>query len=235
MEYHNALDFISTVRVAFVNEPWVFDAFVVILSEYRKQLIDIDDLMSHMRAIFSSHESLFDQFCGFLPGQETTLEHSACSAPSAYCPSALDFVSYVKARCAATTPDVYHRFLALITAVDRGQLAVPEMYSQICTLFEKDSELLSEFKCFFQGEWASDESSELYSDNVSEDAESDIEGEATPSITSSPSLSVESFAGVQTPADSGSPLPRSLNLKGLSMSTYEPREHDLSIAGQWNL
>lgn len=83
--------------------------------------------MSHMRAIFSSHESLFDQFCGFLPGQETTLESPACSAPSAYCPSALDFVSYVKARCAATTPDVYHRFLALITAVDRGQLSVPEV------------------------------------------------------------------------------------------------------------
>lgn len=234
MEYHNALDFISTVRTAFANEPWVFDAFVVILSEYRKQLIDIDDLMSHMRAIFSSHESLFDQFCGFLPGQETTLGSPACSAPSAYCPSALDFVSYVKARCAATTPDVYHRFLALITAVDRGQLAVPEMYSQICILFEEDSELLSEFKCFFQGEWASDEPSELYS-SVYEDAEDDIEDEGTPSITSSPSLSVESFTGVETPADSGSPLPRSLNLKGLSMTTYESREHDISIAGQWNL
>jgi len=234
MEYHNALDFISTVRAAFANEPWVFDAFVVILSEYRKQLIDINDLMSHMRAIFSSHESLFDQFCGFLPGQETALGSPACSAPSAYCPSALDFVSYVKARCAATTPDVYHRFLALITAVDRGQLAVPEMYSQICTLFEEDSELLSEFKCFFQGEWASDEPSELYS-NMYEDAEDDIEDDGTPSITSSPSLSVESFTGVETPADSGSPLPRSLNLKSLSMTTYEPREHDLSIAGQWNL
>jgi len=234
MEYHNALDFISTVRAAFVNEPWVFDAFVVILSEYRKQLIDIDDLMSHMRAVFSSHEPLFDQFCGFLPGQATTLESPACSAPSAYCPSALDFVSYVKARCAATTPDVYHRFLALITAVDGGQLSVPEMYSQICTLFEEDSELLSEFKCFFQGEWASDESSELYR-NMYEDAEDDIDDESTPSITSSPSLSVESLAGVETPADSGSPLPRSLNLKGLSMTAYEPREHDLSIAGQWNL
>lgn len=83
--------------------------------------------MSHMRAIFSSHEALFDQFCGFLPGQETTLEPPACSTPSAYCPSALDFVSYVKARCAATTPDVYHQFLALLAAVDRGHLAVPEV------------------------------------------------------------------------------------------------------------
>jgi len=235
MEYHNALDFISTVRAAFANEPWVFDAFVVILSEYRKQLIDIDDLMSHMRAIFSSHEALFDQFCGFLPGQETTLEPPACSTPSAYCPSALDFVSYVKARCAATTPDVYHQFLALLAAVDRGHLAVPEMYSQICTLFETDSELLNEFKCFFQGEWAASESSELYLDNVSDDNEDDIEDEGTPSITSSPSLSVESLTGVHTPADSGSPLPRSLNLKGLSMTTYEPREPDVSVTGQWNL
>jgi hypothetical protein len=37
MQYDLVLDFISTVRHAFVNEPWVFDAFVVVLAEYRKQ------------------------------------------------------------------------------------------------------------------------------------------------------------------------------------------------------
>lgn len=80
--------------------------------------IDIDDLMTHMRAIFSSHEDLFDQFCSFLPEQE---QEQSC------CPSALDFVSFVKARCVSTRPEMYHGFLALLTEVDRGQLAVPEV------------------------------------------------------------------------------------------------------------
>jgi histone deacetylase complex regulatory component SIN3 len=37
MDYQTALDFTSTVRNVFANEPWVFDAFLVVLSEYRKQ------------------------------------------------------------------------------------------------------------------------------------------------------------------------------------------------------
>jgi len=223
MDYQTALDFTSTVRNAFANEPWVFDAFLVVLSEYRKQAIDLDDLMLHMRAIFQSHESLFDQFCCFLPGQETALDQPLPSA--SYCPSALDFVSYVKARCTEATPDVYHRFLELLSSVDRGQLAVPEMYAQTCTLFRKDSELLNEFECFFQGEWAAD--LEPYLDNVDED---ELEEENMPSITSSPSPSVESFAGTQTPIDSGSPLPRSINLKNSSTGGYEYHSQGISVA-----
>ncbi|KAL5639730.1 hypothetical protein ACGC1H_006349 [Rhizoctonia solani] len=208
MQYDNALDFIATVRHAFAAEPWVFDAFVVVLSEYRKQQIDIDDLMTHMRAIFSSHDDLFDLFCRFLPDQE-----QPC------CPSALDFVSYVKAR---STPDVYSAFLALLNDVDRGQLAITEMYTKTCTLFRQDTELLAEFECFFRGDWATgDDLSDL-------DDEMDAEGLA--SVQSSPSPSVESFTGVQTPKDSGSPLPRSLNLKSLSL---EPQP-ELSVAGEWN-
>lgn len=206
MQYDSALDFIATVRHAFASEPWVYDAFVVVLSEYRKQQIDIDDLMTHMRAIFSSHEDLFDQFCRFLPDQE-----ESC------CPSALDFVSYVKAR---SKPDVYTAFLALLNEVDRGQLAVPEMYTKTCALFQEDSELLAEFECFFRGEWvpSGDDLSDL-----------DEYEEGLASVQSSPSPSVESFAGVQTPKDSGSPLPRTLNLKTLSL---EPQP--LSVAGEWN-
>ncbi|CAE7213302.1 unnamed protein product [Rhizoctonia solani] len=207
MQYDNALDFIATVRHAFATEPWVFDAFVVVLDEYRNQQIDMDDLMTHMRAIFSSHDDLFDQFCCFLPDQPC-------------CPSALDFVSYVKAR---SKPDVYSAFLALLNDVDRGQLAVPEMYTKTCVLFHQDSELLSEFECFFRGEWSSgDDLSDL-------DDEMDTEGLA--SVQSSPSPSVESFTGVQTPKDSGSPLPRTLNLKNLSL---EPQPEPLSVAGEWN-
>ncbi|CAE6442209.1 hypothetical protein RSOLAG22IIIB_08033 [Rhizoctonia solani] len=209
MQYDNALDFISTARNAFATEPWVFDAFVVVLSEYRKQQIDIDDLMTHMRAIFSSHDDLFDQFCRFLPDQE-----QPCS------PQALDFVSYVKAR---STPLIYSAFLALLNDVDRGQLAVPEMYTKTCALFKQDTELLSEFECFFRGEWAA-------GDDLSDfDDEMDAEGLA--SVQSSPSPSVESFTGVQTPKDSGSPLPRTLNLKSLSL---EPQPEQLSVAGEWN-
>ncbi|EUC61330.1 paired amphipathic helix protein SIN3 [Rhizoctonia solani AG-3 Rhs1AP] len=208
MQYDNALDFIATVRHAFAAEPWVFDAFVVVLSEYRKQQIDIDDLMTHMRAIFSSHDDLFDLFCRFLPNQE-----QPC------CPSALDFVSYVKAR---SSSDVYSAFLGLLNDVDRGQLAVTEMYSKTCALFRQDTQLLAEFECFFRGDWATgDDLSDL-------DDEMDAEGLA--SVQSSPSPSVESFNGVQTPKDSGSPLPRSLNLKSLSL---EPQP-ELSVAGEWN-
>ncbi|KAG8753196.1 hypothetical protein FRC11_007617 [Ceratobasidium sp. 423] len=205
MQYDNALDFIATVRHAFAAEPWVFDAFVVVLDEYRKQQIDIDDLMTHMRAIFSSHEDLFDQFCRFLPDQD-----ASC------CPSALDFVSYVKAR---SNPDVYTAFLALLNQVDRGQLPVPEMYTKTCTLFRQDSELLAEFECFFRGEWTGDDLSDLDED------------EGLASVQSSPSPSVESFAGVQTPKDSGSPLPCTLNLKTLSL---EPQSEPISVAGEWN-
>jgi hypothetical protein len=75
--------------------------------------IDIDDLMTHMRAIFSSHEDLFDLFCRFLPEQEQTC-----------CPSALDFVSYVKARSDSA---VYTAFLALLNTVERGEIDVPEV------------------------------------------------------------------------------------------------------------
>jgi hypothetical protein len=133
--------------------------------------------MTHMRAIFSEHEDLFDQFCSFLPEQE----QSACPEPSTvYCSSALDFVSFVKARCMSARPEMYHGFLALLTEVDRGQLSVPEvrnklrlhqyayrihkmlksrlqMHAKTCALFQEDSELLNEFECFFRGEWASDE------------------------------------------------------------------------------
>ncbi|CAE6505985.1 unnamed protein product [Rhizoctonia solani] len=207
MQYDHALDFIATVRHAFAAEPWVFDAFVVVLSEYRKHRIDIDDLMTHMRAIFSAHDDLLDQFSRFLPDQE-----QPC------CPSALDFVSYVKAR---SKPGVYSAFLALLNDVDRGQLAVPEMYTKTCALFLQDTELLAEFECFFRGEWVGDDLSDL-------DDEMDAEGLA--SVQSSPSPSVESFTGVQTPKDSGSPLPRTLNLKTLSL---EPQP-ELSVAGEWN-
>lgn len=209
MQYDNALDFITTVRHAFATEPWVFDAFVVVLSEYRKQQIDIDDLMTHMRAIFSSHDDLFDLFCRFLPDEE-----QAC------CPSALDFVSYVKAR---SNTDVYSAFLALLNDVDRGQLAVPEMYTKTCALFRSDSELLSEFECFFRGEWAA-------TDDLS-DLDDEMDAEGLASVQSSPSPSVESFTGAVTPKDSGSPLPRTLNLKSLSL---EPQPEQLSVAGEWN-
>ncbi|KAB5590364.1 hypothetical protein CTheo_6195 [Ceratobasidium theobromae] len=215
MQYDLVLDFISTVRHAFASEPWVFDAFVVVLAEYRKQQIDIDDLMTHMRAIFSSHEDLFDQFCRFLPVQDH---------PS---PSALDFVSFVKARCLSTRPEIYHGFLALLTEVDRGQLAVPEMYTKTCALFQQDPELLSEFECFFRGEW-SDDFSDLG------DSCEEADAEASASVQSSPSPSVESFAGVQTPVDSGSPLPHTLNLKNLSVTSYESRPQGVSVAGEWN-
>ncbi|CAE6396629.1 unnamed protein product [Rhizoctonia solani] len=210
MQYDNALDFIATARNAFAQEPWVFDAFVVVLSEYRKQQIDIDDLMTHMRAIFSSHEDLFDQFCRFLPDQE-----QSCS------PLALDFVSYVKAR---SQPAVYTAFLALLNEVDRGQLAVPEMYTKTCALFQQDTELLNEFECFFRGDWATT------GDDLS-DSDDDMDAEGLASVQSSPSPSVESFTGVQTPKDSGSPLPRTLNLKTLSL---EPQPEQLSVAGEWN-
>ncbi|KAG9085652.1 hypothetical protein FRC06_003520 [Ceratobasidium sp. 370] len=228
MDYQTALDFTTTVRNAFVNEPWVFDAFLVVLAEYRKQAIDMDDLMLHMRAIFQSHEALFDQFCSFLPREE-----SPTSLPStSYCPSALEFVSYVKARCADTSPDVYNRFLALVSSVDRGELAVPEMYSQICTLFRGDAELLCEFESFFHGEWASDEPTEPYLDNVDEADELE---ESMPSITSSPSPSVESFAGTQTPVDSGSPLiSRSMSLKNSPGNGFDYQLHGISLAGEWS-
>lgn len=222
MQYDHIIDFIATVRQAFVSEPWVYDAFVVVLAEYRKQQIDIDDLMTHMRAIFSSHEDLFDQFCGFLPEQEQSAE---C------CPSALDFVSFVKARCVSTRPEMYHGFLALLTEVDRGQMSVPEMYTKTCALFQEDSELLNEFECFFRGEWAADDFSDL--DDVCED----VDNEGLASVPSSPSPSVESLAGVQTPVDHGSPLPRSLNLKSLSVGSvgsYESRSQGVSVAGVWS-
>ncbi|CAE6351642.1 Paired amphipathic helix protein Sin3-like 3 OS=Arabidopsis thaliana GN=SNL3 PE=1 SV=3 [Rhizoctonia solani AG-1 IB] len=210
MQYDNALDFIATVRHTFTNEPWVFDAFVVVLSEYRKQQIDIDDLMTHMRAIFSSHEDLFDLFCRFLPEQEQTC-----------CPSALDFVSYVKARSDSA---VYTAFLALLNTVERGEIDVPEMYTKTCALFQHDSELLSEFECFFRGEWTGmgDDFSDL-------DEELD-----SSSVQSSPSPSVESFTGVQTPKDSGSPLPRTLNLKSLSLESQPQSQPQVSLAGEWN-
>lgn len=217
MQYDLVLDFISTVRHAFLNEPWVYDAFVVVLSEYRKQQIDVDDLLTHMRAIFSSHEDLFDQFCGFLPEQPT----EEC------CPSALDFVSFVKARCISTRPEVYHGFLAVLAEVDRGQLAAPEMYTKTCALFKEDSELLNEFECFFRGEWTPD----YFSDS---DVCEDVDNEGLASVPSSPSPSVESLAGVQTPVDHGSPLPRSLNLKNLSVGSYDSRSQGISVAGEWN-
>ncbi|KAG8682877.1 hypothetical protein FRC09_016463 [Ceratobasidium sp. 395] len=234
MDYQTALDFTTAVRSAFVNEPWVFDAFLVILAEYRKQAIDMDDLMLHMRAIFQSHEALFNEFCSFLPQEEAAPEQTPTSLPSAsYCPSALEFVSFVKARCAESSPDVYNSFLALISSVDRGELAVLEMYSQICTLFRGDAELLSEFESFFQGEWASDEPMEPYLDNVDEADE--LDEESMPSITSSPSPSVESFAGTQTPIDLGSPLmSRSMNLKHSSGNGYEYQLQGISVAGEWN-
>ncbi|QRV98903.1 paired amphipathic helix protein SIN3 [Ceratobasidium sp. AG-Ba] len=232
MDYQTALDFTSTVRTAFVNEPWVFDAFLVVLSEYRKQAIDMDDLMLHMRAIFQSHEALFDEFCSFLPREEEAAPEQPMACASC-CPSALEFVSYVKARCADPSSDVYDRFLALISSVDRGQLAVPEMYSQICTLFRGDAELLAEFESFFQGEWASDEHMEPYLDNVDESDE--LDEDALPSITSSPSPSVESFAGTQTPIDSGSPLmSRSMNLKNSSGNGYDYQLQGILVAGEWN-
>ncbi|QRV84860.1 paired amphipathic helix protein SIN3 [Ceratobasidium sp. AG-Ba] len=177
--------------------------------------IDMDDLMLHMRAIFQSHEALFDEFCSFLPREE----EAAPEQPMA-CASCCHQRSN-------PSSDVYDRFLALISSVDRGQLAVPEMYSQICTLFRGDAELLAEFESFFQGEWASDEHMEPYLDNVDESDE--LDEDALPSITSSPSPSVESFAGTQTPIDSGSPLmSRSMNLKNSSGNGY-----DYQLQGIW--
>ncbi|KAF8717488.1 histone deacetylation, partial [Rhizoctonia solani] len=211
MQYDNALDFISTVRHTFTNEPWVYDAFVVVLSEYRKQQIDIDDLMTHMRAIFSSHDDLFDHFCSFLPDQD----QQPC------CPSALDFVSYVKSRSA---PHLYSAFLSLLNEVERGEVAVSEMYTKTCALFQHDSELMFEFESFFRGEWSS----------VGDDL-SDLDEELdSSSVQSSPSPSVESFTGVQTPKDSGSPLPRTLNLKALSIDSQPQSQPQVSLAGEWS-
>ncbi|KAF8752193.1 hypothetical protein RHS01_07887 [Rhizoctonia solani] len=185
MQYDNALDFISTVRHTFTNEPWVYDAFVVVLSEYRKQ--------------------------HFLPDQD----QQPC------CPSALDFVSYVKSRSA---PHLYSAFLSLLNEVERGEVAVSEMYTKTCALFQHDSELMSEFESFFRGEWSS----------VGDDL-SDLDEELdSSSVQSSPSPSVESFTGVQTPKDSGSPLPRTLNLKALSIDSQPQSQPQVSLAGEWS-
>jgi histone deacetylase complex regulatory component SIN3 len=67
MEFDHAINYVTTIKKRFANEPETYKKFLEILHTYQKEQRGIKEVLEEVSALFSEHPDLLKEFTFFLP------------------------------------------------------------------------------------------------------------------------------------------------------------------------
>ena len=67
MEFDHAINYVTTIKKRFANEPETYKKFLEILHTYQKEQRGIKDVLEEVSVLFSEHPDLLKEFTFFLP------------------------------------------------------------------------------------------------------------------------------------------------------------------------
>lgn len=67
MEFDHAINYVTTIKKRFANEPETYKKFLEILHTYQKEQRGIKEVLDEVSALFSEHPDLLKEFTYFLP------------------------------------------------------------------------------------------------------------------------------------------------------------------------
>ncbi|CAK9141406.1 unnamed protein product [Ilex paraguariensis] len=138
-------EFLDLVRDEFGYNSQEYFEFYQLIQNHVEQRIDIMQVISRVKVLFSEHQELLVAFNTFLPIGYHILVRQNTSDPESFIEAALNFVNKVKTR---TLPDRrrYYSFLNIIKGFRTNFI---EAYQEICAFFHDMPDLLDEFHYFF--------------------------------------------------------------------------------------
>ncbi|KAF9549063.1 Paired amphipathic helix protein Sin3b [Mortierella hygrophila] len=134
--YKSAVDYVSSVKKAYENNPQVYKDFMTVLESYNSLIIPAEELVRTVMSLFQDQPDLLLGFKEFIPETQEVLNHLV--PPMMYSDYKAPVVAQLPAPTAVAPPEAAD-FLSLIK--ERSQQE-PDMYQHLITLlrnFKKDS------------------------------------------------------------------------------------------------
>ncbi|KAF9093448.1 Paired amphipathic helix protein Sin3b [Mortierella sp. AD031] len=159
--YKNAVDYVSSVKKAYENNPQVYKDFMTVLDSYNSLIIPAEELVRTVMTLFQDQPDLLLGFKEFIPETQEVLNHlvppmmySDYKAPAAQIPEpatvappeAADFLSLIKER-SQQEPDMYQHLITLLRNFKKDS-SYSNLYFYVSIILRYHPHLLQRFHKF---------------------------------------------------------------------------------------
>ncbi|KAF9930996.1 hypothetical protein FBU30_011001 [Linnemannia zychae] len=159
--YKNAVDYVSSVKKAYENNPQVYKDFMTVLESYNSLIIPAEELVRTVMTLFQDQPDLLLGFKEFIPETQEVLNHlvppmmySDYKAPVAQIPApttvapveAADFLSLIKER-SQQEPDMYQHLITLLRNFKKDS-SYSNLYFYVSIILRYHPHLLQRFHKF---------------------------------------------------------------------------------------
>ncbi|KAK3830022.1 MAG: hypothetical protein J3R72DRAFT_260009 [Linnemannia gamsii] len=159
--YKNAVDYVSSVKKAYENNPQVYKDFMTVLESYNSLIIPAEELVRTVMTLFQDQPDLLLGFKEFIPETQEVLNHlvppmmysdykspvAQISAPAAVAPpEAADFLSLIKER-SQLEPDMYQHLITLLRNFKKDS-SYANLYFYVSIILRYHPHLLQRFHKF---------------------------------------------------------------------------------------
>ncbi|KAG0271221.1 hypothetical protein BGZ95_000984, partial [Linnemannia exigua] len=159
--YKNAVDYVSSVKKAYENNPQVYKDFMTVLESYNSLIIPAEELVRTVMTLFQDQPDLLLGFKEFIPETQEVLNHlvppmmysdykapvAQIPAPAAVAPpEAADFLSLIKER-SQQEPDMYQHLITLLRNFKKDS-SYANLYFYVSIILRYHPHLLQRFHKF---------------------------------------------------------------------------------------
>ncbi|KAJ6229572.1 sin3b-related [Anaeramoeba flamelloides] len=131
-----ALNYLDEVKSRYSKNPKVYDTFILLMSDFKCNLINTGEVLIKIRDLFRGEADLIEKFKNFLPQKPKSIENVA-----------VNYVYKIKERF-TTNSKIYRTFVSKLHSYQHGQLSLDQICENVSKLFDGHDDLIQGFIVF---------------------------------------------------------------------------------------